>query len=151
MGWWWMYFFWILVWFLILSLTAVLSAFDTLYLTFIFTSHPCSVFSKRTVYLQSFLLVMFFILQPLLLRCFLCATIHITVCLFCCHIAHICKILKHCTWLFHHSVNKTLTVADYTILVYLYWGVRQTNMNYILINTLMISECFRSLLCLHNS
>lgn len=42
------------------------------------------------------------------------------------------------------------TVAGYTILVYLYLGVRQINMNYILINTLMISKCFRSLLCLHN-
>lgn len=105
---------------LILSLTGSLSALDTPYLTSIFASHPSSAFSKRTVYLQSFLLVLFFILQPLLLRCFLCATIHVAVCLFCGNIAHICKILKHCSWLFRHNVNKIHTVAGYTILEYLY-------------------------------
>jgi len=44
-----------------LSLTASLNALDTPYLTFIFGRRP-SAFGKRTVYLQSLLLVLFFIL-----------------------------------------------------------------------------------------
>lgn len=91
------------------SLTLSSSALSTPYLTFTFASHPSSAFSRKTVYLKSLLLVFFFILQSLLLKCFLCATILIAVCILCGHIAHIHRILKCYTWLFHHSVNKIFT------------------------------------------
>lgn len=92
--------------------------------------------------------ILSFVWQILWLWHVLYAATLIFLCPFGSLLAHI--LMQNCVWLCHHSITWYLhAIASYTVLAYLYQGLRQANINYIPINALLIYMWCGPLLWLH--